>query len=372
MKTTLETGYGNTIFYHNNYIKKSEEDILEFLSDIDYMHTFEFAKNTIMPEEIQANNSIEGLTDDLSTIGDCVKRGVKSDIKPRIKNLYKGYKFILTHKNINKDSLKELYAIVSKDLLDEQSKANMGQYYRNKPVYILKGNRLDVEPYLGMDADKIDYYMNNLFDYINTDDTNSEIENFIKSQVIHFYFVFIHPYFDINGRCSRTLSMWYLLNHETYPYIILNRAIAFAKKEYENKIIAGRSRGDITLFLDYMLKATQKELEKEYVINNIRKNIGTLSKEDAQILEYFISMNGDLNLKNLVSIYNSYNISKRPIDLIESRIDPLIEDGILINMGDTKNYITSDRHNSVIALNDDLIDVNRDKLKYLKLEKYTK
>ena len=42
---------------------------------------------------------------------------------------------------------------------------------------------------------------------------------------MHFYFVYIHPYFDVNGRTSRTLAMWYLLNEEAYPYIIFNRAI---------------------------------------------------------------------------------------------------------------------------------------------------
>lgn len=370
VKTSLETGYGNTVFYHPDYLKPFEEDLLSFLEDKTYMREFRFAKSMMMPEEIQANNSIEGITDDLAVIGDVMQN---KKIKPRIANLYNGYRYILNHRQIDKESVRKLYAIISKDLLNDHDRTNMGKYYRTKPVYILKGGRLDIAPYLGAPADKIDYYMNELFDYINSDNQNNEIDNFIKSQVMHFYFVYIHPYFDMNGRTSRTLSMWYLLNQKTYPYIILNRSIAFDKQSYENKIIAARERGDITLFLKYMMVQVLKELEKEYVIGNIRKNAPyKISKEESQIIEYFISLNGNLTIKDLATIYNSYNSKRKILDITEDRIDPLIEKEILLSVGDTKKYITGTRHNSTLILNPEFIDVNPKTLKYLKLERYTK
>ena len=249
----------------------------------------------------------------------------------------------------------------------------MGEYYRKKPVYILKGGRIDVQPFLGIDADKIDYYMDSLFDYINNNDTKNELEDFIKSQIMHFYFVYIHPYFDVNGRTSRTLSMWYLLNKKAYPYIILNRAITFDKSGYEDRIINARTRGNITLFLKYMLMQVLKELEKNHVINNIRLNLSfNLSKEEYQILEYFISLNGNLTIKDLANIYNKYNQRKRVIEIAKEKIDPLIARGILINGENTKNYISGQRHNSFLSLNQEIIDVDQKELKYLKLEKYLK
>lgn len=374
VKTSLETGYGNTIFYHRDYLQPFEEDLLSFLDDKSYMRDFKFAKNMMMPEEIQANNNIEGITDDLSVIGDVMKNKKSSErVKPQIVNLYKGYRYILTHRQIDKESVRKLYAIISKDLLNEHDRTYMGKYYRTKPVYILKGGRLDIAPYLGAPADKIDYYMNELFDYINSENPTLEIDNFIKSQVMHFYFVFIHPYFDMNGRTSRTLSMWYLLNQKTYPYIILNRAIAFDKQSYENKIIAARERGDITLFLKYMMIQVLKELEKEYVIGNIRQNAPyKISKEESQMIEYFISLNGNLTIKDLATMYNNYNSKRRILDITTDRIDPLIEKGVLINIGDTKKFITGTRHNSNLILNPEYIDVNPKTLKYLKLGKYTK
>lgn len=374
VKTQLETGYGNTVFYHRDYLNQFEEDILKFLEDKNYMRKFKFAKDMMIPIEIQANNNIEGINDDLSVIGNVMQSKETSDkIKPRINNLYNGYRYILTHKQINKESVKKLYAIISKDLLNQHDRLNMGTYYRQKPVYILKGGRLDVTPYLGIDADKIDYYMDELFDYINNNNQTSEMDSFIKSQVIHFYFVFIHPYFDMNGRTSRTLSMWYLLNKKTYPYIILNRAISFDKQNYENKIITARQRGDITLFLQYMLVQVLKELEKEHVIHIIKQNTPyKLSKEESQMIEYFISLNGNLTIKNLATIYNQYNDKKRILDIAKEKIDPLIEKEILLNIGDTKKFITPTRHNSNLILNPSLVDINPKEFKYLKLERYTK
>ena len=77
--------------------------------------------------------------------------------------------------------------------------------------------------------------MSRLYDYMQTEDnlsTGSKTDIFLKSQIMHFYFVYIHPYYDINGRTARTTSMWYLLNKEAYPFIIFNRGISLNKKEY--------------------------------------------------------------------------------------------------------------------------------------------
>lgn len=371
-KTPLETVYGNKVFYHEDYLIEFAEDLLNFLKDKNYMYTYKFAKNTMMPEEIQANNSIEGITDDLSEIDDVIKRST-SEVKPRIANLYRGYRYILANRQINKKSVKKLYAIISKDLLNEHDQANMGEYYRQKPVYILKGGRLDVEPFLGVDASQIDYYMDQLFAYINDNSSNNEIETFIKSQIIHFYFVYVHPYFDMNGRTSRTISMWYLLNSKTYPYIILNRAIAFDKKTYENKIITARERGDVTLFLKYMLVQVLKELEKEHAITVIKNQSPyKISKEESQMIEYFISLNGNLTVKDLATSYNRYNGKKKILDITKEKIDPLIEKGVLIPTGYTKRYISSDRLNSTLILNPDLTTPDLDNLKYLRLSNYTK
>jgi Fic family protein len=249
----------------------------------------------------------------------------------------------------------------------------MGEYYRNGPVYIYKGNHIGDDMFMGMKKEKLDYYMDQFFDYVNTDNSKNEISTFIKSQVMHFYFVYLHPYFDVNGRTSRTVSMWYLLNNKNYPYIVFNQAIAFSKQDYEKNIIKGRTHGDITLFLKYMLTQVEYELEKEYVIHSIvEKSSNTLSKEDLQVINYLLTMNGNLTAKDLAIFYNRYNPTRKTSIVFDEKIVPLIEKGIIIDNGYTKGFIKKNEHNINISINPSIVEVNPEKVKHLSLKRLIK
>ena len=376
-KFDLETNEGANIRIDSEYLKPYKEELLEFLDGLDYMRTLKFARSMMISQEIKSNNVIEGIKDDLSIIDKVItqrKDDLSQTERQRIINLYHGYQYILTHKKIDKDSLKELYQLLSENILDPRDKIRMGEYYRTAPVYIIKGNRLDIEPYMGMNENKIEYHMDQLFDFINNDILEeTEIDKFVKSQIMHFYFVYIHPYFDVNGRTSRTVAMWYLLNNKKYPYIIFNRAIAFNKKNYEPNIIKGRNYGDITLFIKYMLTSVEQELEKEYLIHNIEKNTKEyLSKYDLQMIEYLLTMNGNITIKDLITTYNKYNEKDKIVKIYEEKIYPLLDKKIIIPKRYTKKYITPTIQNMEISLNPELIEFDRTKIKHLDIDKYTK
>ena len=376
-KFDLETNEGANIRIDSEYLKPYKEELLEFLDGLDYMRTLKFARSMMISQEIKSNNVIEGIKDDLSIIDKVItqrKDDLSQTERQRIINLYHRYQYILTHKKIDKDPLKELYRLLSENILDPRDKIRMGEYYRTAPVYIIKGNRLDIEPYMGMNENKIEYHMDQLFDFINNDILEeTEIDKFVKSQIMHFYFVYIHPYFDVNGRTSRTVAMWYLLNNKNYPYIIFNRAIAFNKKNYEPNIIKGRNYGDITLFIKYMLTSVEQELEKEYLIHNIEKNTKEyLSKYDLQMLEYLLTMNGNITIKDLITTYNKYNEKDKIVKIMEEKIYPLLDKKIIIPKRYTKKYITPTIQNMEISLNPELIEFDRTKIKHIDIDKYTK
>lgn len=355
------------------YLEPYKDDIMRFL-DNDDMRTLSFAKRAMMSQEIKANNTIEGINDDLSIIDEVIKN--KSSLsdreKKRIINLYHGYQYILTHKDINKETLRELYLLLSDEILDDYDKTSMGEYYRTKPVYILKGSSLNNDYYEGINPKQIDCYMNYFIDYINSDFlTDNEIDCFVKSQIMHFYFVHIHPYPDVNGRTSRTVAMWYLLNQKSYPYVIFNRAISFSKSMYEKNLIITRDTDNITLFLKYMLKNTLLELEKEYIIGNIKRNSdANLTKVDLQMIEYLLTTNSNLTAKDLATTYNSYNDHRRINIIIDEKIMPLVEKNIFVRKNDTKGFIDGVRHNFNIGINKDLLDIKKEKIKYLKIDRY--
>lgn len=369
----LEFSGGIKICYNEKYLSKYCDELVELLADEDYMRKISFAKRMMMSQELKSNNTIEGINDDLTRIDEVIKKksSLSEHERKRIINLYHAYQYVLTHKRIDKEHLKELYGLLSADLLSEHDKENMGEYYRTKPVYILKGIHIGDDMFTGMDADKIDYYMEQFFSYVNESNSKDEMKNFIKSQVMHFYFVYIHPFFDINGRTSRTLSLWHLLNTKAYPYIIFNQAIAFAKQDYEKAIIAGRSHGDITLFLKYMITHVERELEKEHVIHSIIENTNeSLSNEDLQLLNYILTMKNFLTIKDLSTFYNQYNPPKKPHILLHERVEPLIEKGIILKGKETKGMITRTIPNVRFSLNPNVVDVDPEKVKHLTLQRY--
>ena len=155
MYLDIKRANGKKFRYNNYYLETYKEELINLLNGLDFMKTMMFARKMMMSQEIKSNNMIEGINDDLSIIDEVIK--TRDQNSKRIINLYHGYQYITTHTDINKYSLKELYNLLSEGLLDEYSINNMGSFYRNKPVYILKGDRLDIEPYEGINYQYIDY-----------------------------------------------------------------------------------------------------------------------------------------------------------------------------------------------------------------------
>ena len=169
-------------------------------------------------------------------------------------NTLNAYKFIIKNKTINKNNLKELYKIISKDIIEDNN-----NYYRNDNVYILNG-RYDYDK--AMNAIYVEDKMNRLFEFINEEQEKSKIDEFIKSQIIHFYLVYVHPYDDMNGRTARMLATWYLINNNNYQYTVFNRVITKYQEEYLEAVRKGRYTRNITNFINFILKNTKEEIEK--------------------------------------------------------------------------------------------------------------
>ncbi len=324
---------GTRFYLRREAIQGNIDDLNNFLKGQRRIHTKTFAKKMMFTEEIKTNNLVEGYVDDISIIERVIKKA--SSIKDperraRILNLYAAYKYILKGGTIDKESIRELYTITSNGLLCPYDKTNMGTYYRQKPVYILKGGRLDDSYSTGVPEKDIEAFMEKYLEFLNTEITGNETDEYIKSQILHLYFVYIHPYFDVNGRTSRTIAMWYLLNKKAYPYIIFNRGIAFKGAQYDKTIEESIAKNDMTYFIKLMLETVMLELEKEYIIHLISENATTpLNTKDYQTLLFYISMNGQKTLLDFASFYNRFNDKKSPKEIYDEMITPLLDKGVL-------------------------------------------
>ena len=366
----LKTTDGIKLFLRPSRFLKVKQELIDFLRNEKYLYTKAFVKTTMFSHELKANNQIEGYGDDVEIIEKVIAHAEDindKDKRQRILNLYHGYNYILKTKEINQDTLKKLYSILSEGLLNSTDSVRMGKYYRTAPVYILKRGRLDVEPDQGVLAHEIDAYMNDYFAFLNQDISGDLTDEYIKSQILHYYFVYIHPYFDVNGRTSRTLSMWYLINKKIYPYIIFNRGISFKDSEYTKVIEDARSFRDLSYFIDYMLTTVKVELEKEYVMQ-VEANLASdkLTLADYQTLLYFLTMKGCKTVLDFANIYNRFNDKKKVKEVYETMIVPLLDKKVLDVERQTKKNMFDDNNNLVLKLRNKN-EISKDKVKRLVL-----
>ena len=371
-KLPLKTLTGIPFRINIDILKEIEEELEIFLLEEDFMNTRDFSKKVMFNQEIKANNTVEGYNDSVSFIKKVIENASEEqniEKRNRIINLYNGYQYILKGQDITEENVLKLYKILSKDLLEEYDLSHMGEKYRKAPVYILKSGRLDDSMDEGIPYEKIEEYMDSYFEFIDTfkvDD--SQTEEFIKSQIMHFYFVYIHPFFDINGRSSRTIAMWYLLNKEVYPYIIFNRGINF-DSNYDRVIGTSKTRLDITEFLKYMLISVKKELEKEFIIHNLdSQSERQWHTIDYQALNYFLALNGEKTVLDYATTYNRLNTKKNTKTIFENMLLPMIEDETLKIPRTTKKNMFENVPNLVLELNKDKVnEINLEKVKRLKL-----
>ncbi len=169
-----------------------------------------------------------------------------------IKNMLEAMRFIVKEEPaFNKDNLLKLYNILSFNCLDDEDKLKEGAYYRDDGVL--------VGGFEGAPDSMIEECMNTLFAFVGNNE-NVKKYGALLPHICHYYILYIHPYFDYNGRTARMVSFWlnYIFNINTAP-LFMSEAINDNKKEYYRAITNTRNtHNDLTYFLGYILETAIK------------------------------------------------------------------------------------------------------------------
>ncbi len=239
-----------------------------------------------LASEIEGSSLIEGVNSTRKKILEIYKdtnKEIVSKEERNIRNMKQALEFILKKPKFNKDNLFKLYNILSRDLLSDEKKLKEN-YYRDGMVYIANHEGCPVE--------KIDTCMNSLFSYV---DEEIKKENFLIPFIAHYYLLYIHPYYDLNGRTARMVFIWIssLLSEEELMPKYISEAINDDKSNYYKAINSTRlSNNDLTYFITYLMK-----LINEYYL--IYKNINVI-KEDLALMGETLSSTETFYLKRII------------------------------------------------------------------------
>ncbi len=186
-----------------------------------------------------------------------------------VKNMLNAISFIIENKPVfNKENLRVLYNILSKDCLPDELKLKDGAYYRNDKVYI--------GSFEGADHTIIEKCMDSLFDFANDPQSLKDHLDLLP-YICHYYILYIHPYFDYNGRTARMVSFWlnYIYEITTAPYF-MSEAINENKNDYYRALTDTRNtNNDLTYFLGYILETS---IKYSFVYKNLEEIKNELSK----------------------------------------------------------------------------------------------
>lgn len=256
-------------------------------------HALQQYFDSLLINELQSTNEIEGVQSTKKEIADAIVEIVNNNkvdrSTKRFIGLVKLYGYVSDETEItNILQFREIYDELVSDEVDDECKLD-GEIFRKSFVGIQKNGAFvhkGVEP----EARIIDY-LNRLINFIQ----NNSMPDLFKYMVAHYYFEYIHPFYDGNGRTGRYLvCSWIGKTLDRFSSITLSYIINRHKDEYYKAFEQAShplNAGEITFFCEKMLEFLiegQKRIiedmeEKENKLNVMLRNIKELSGKDKEL-----------------------------------------------------------------------------------------
>jgi Fic family protein len=264
-----------------------------------------------MEDEIISTLSIEQIDSSRESVRKILNGGAPATSNEnKAYGIKRGLDFIADSANkITEDNLYRLYMLAVGDFLEGEDRLMPGHKYRHDEVYVVGQNA----EHQGLDHKLLPEYIGNLIEYNNMDDGLDQI---IKSIIIHYYCAYVHPYFDGNGRMSRLLQLWYLVQkgYKASLFFPFSAYINESKSLYY-KVFASIADNfklskilDVTPFVNFFVENVFAKLQKK--------------SEPANALEKFNSLlqTGEITAKEkalfhyVLSAYGSNEFSTKQLE----------------------------------------------------------
>lgn len=284
---------GNNIVFIENHAAVSQNAVKLLLKNQSNYYGVKTAE-----DEIVATSAIENIDFSRDSVRNILKGyAPKNDQESRILGIKKGLEFIADNSNkITEENLHKLYMMTVGDFLEGDDRLNDGEFYRHDTVSIV-GSQIE---HMGVNYKKIPGLMKVLIEFINTDDG---INDLVKAAIVHFYFAYVHPYFDGNGRTARLIHLWFLIQkgYQSTLFIPFSGLIEKSRKAYydafsaveDNQIISGVI--DVTPFVLYFIENVYNKMNNSTdtlsVYDEAVKS-GELTKKEVALWQFVISCYG--------------------------------------------------------------------------------
>lgn len=239
---------------------------------------------------------------------------------------------------IDEDLIKKLHELTVRKILSEEG---IGAYRTTQVV--VKNSRTGEVSFRPPSALAVPYEVRSLLAFINSS-KGEDVHSVLKSGIVHYELVRIHPFVDGNGRVARALStlMLFLEGYDIRKFFSLEEYFdSDAKEYYEMLQSVGKKKGDLTSWLEYFTQGLAIELakikdkvERISIDAKLKERLGgrpvMLSDRQLAIIEY-IQKTGYLQNQAFKQLFPM--VSE---DTILNELKRLLKHGIVKKQGVTK------------------------------------
>lgn len=236
---------------------------------------------------------------------------------------------------IDEDTIFNLHKIVVNKILAPQDSGR----YREKDV-VIKNSITGEVSFRPPHSIEVEWQMKDLVSFIQTE---KDVHPVLKTGIVHYEFVRIHPFLDGNGRVGRALSMLVLFK-EGYDirkfFSIEEHFDKDPEAYYESLQSVEKRSGDLTVWLEYFtnclaieLTKIKEKIEHISIDSTLKKKLGgpvMLTERQLKIIEYMQQV-GYLENKAFVNLFS--DVSE---DTVLREVQDLVKKGIIVKKGKTK------------------------------------
>lgn len=260
-----------TIKDYSIKIRNLSSKLPRIASDQFFYHTLQ--------NELLSTNEIEGVRSTKKEVFDAILSAITSDnVTNRFHSLAYIYLGIRDGRSIKIDNIhqvREIWEKVTAGEIKKKNKPEDGTVFRAGSVYIANSLGEIIHWPYGDEA-KVENDMNELVSFMN----NDSIPFIPKALISHFFFEYIHPFYDGNGRTGRYLACAYLGKKLDYlTGVNLSYSISKDKEKYYKafeEVEKPKNFGDATPFIEAMMDIILKGQSE--IIKSLTKSIKEINR----------------------------------------------------------------------------------------------